>query len=363
MGPYAFGWGYTPVNGLGREPRVDNSLAVPQKAENADVYVFQRLSESEPPNLYATRDFKTLVSLTKFERPADVNWLTTELVNFKGLDGKPLKGILYKPENFDAKKKYPVIVWYYEKNSTVLHTFIPPEYSADNINIPYYVSNGYLVFVPDIVYKVGEMGEGVVNSVVSAANMLTKLPYVDASRLGVQGHSFGGYQTAYLITRTPIFAAAMEAAGPLNPTSTYGMAIDLGGLWESWLETGQGRMGSTPWNNTAGYVKYSSVFHADKVRTPLLMMHNKLDGAWEQVVEFFGARRRQKKPVWLLQYDYDSHSLVEEKNKKDYTIRMKQYFDYYLQGAFQPKWMTEGVPASRKGLDSGLELDKSGRKP
>ena len=290
----------------------------------------------------------------------DFNWLTAELVKWKMFDGKMSEGLLFKPENFDARKKYPILFYFYEKNSDGLYQYRPPAPSASTINIPWFVSNGYIVFVPDIHYKNGEPGESAYNSVVSAARYFAKMPWVDSTRMGLQGQSWGGYQVAYLITRTNMFAAAEAGAPVSNMTSAYG-----GIRWGTGLnrqfqyERSQSRIGYTLWQRPDLFIKNSPLFRADKVTTPLLIMHNDADGAvpWYQGIEYFTALRRLGKKVWMLQYNGEDHNLVERRNRKDLSVRLGQYFDYFLKGAPAPRWMVEGVPATLKGIEWGTEIE------
>jgi dipeptidyl aminopeptidase/acylaminoacyl peptidase len=221
------------------------------------------------------------------------------------------------------------------------------------------VSNGYLVFDPNIYYKNGEPGESAYNSVVSAAKMLAKKPWVDSTKMALQGHSWAGYQIAYLVTRTKMFAAAHAGAPVANMTSAYG-----GIRWGTGLnrqfqyEKTQSRIGATLWQRPDLYIKNSPLFRADKITTPLLIMHNDADGAvpWQQGIEFFTALRRLGKKVWMLEYNGEDHNLVERRNRKDLSVRLGQFFDHFLKGAPEPRWMSEGVPATLKGIDWGLEV-------
>jgi dipeptidyl aminopeptidase/acylaminoacyl peptidase len=244
-----------------------------------------------------------------------------------------------------------------------------------NIDIPWFVSRGYLVFIPDIYIKpaitsgktVGQWGY---NSVVAAAQYLSMLPYVDKKHMGLQGHSFGGMQTNYLVTHTHLFAAASEMAGISDMPNDY-LALLLKNDNESeenemiLSEQGLLRFGATLWQRPEFYLRESAVLNADQVTTPILIVHNKMDDAvpWRQSVEFYMALRRLGKKSWLLQYDDETHSIDSKQNQMDYTIRLTQFFDYYLKGALPPKWMTEGVPAAMKGREMGYELDESGKIP
>jgi dienelactone hydrolase len=358
MGPYNY------YHVSSQSPPNTNFLAgtsPPIKAKDSNTWIVQRMSASEAPNYYLTWDFKNYTPLTNVLPHKDNNWLTAELVHWQMFDGRQGEGILYKPENFNSKKKYPVIFNYYEKLSDRLYDYPTPNTTNSNINIPYFVSNGYLVFTPNIYYETGELGQSVYNSVVSAAKYLFKLPWVDSTKIALQGHSFGGYETNYLITHTHLFAAAAEACGATDLISSYGGLGHQSFSRQFIFETSQGRIGVTPWQAPNLYIKNSPIFNADFVTTPLLMMHNKKDGAvpWEQAVELFTAMRRLQKKVWMLQYDNGVHG-VSRKDAEDYTIRLTQFFDHYLKGAPAPKWMTKGIDASQKGIETGFELDPQG---
>ena len=286
-------------------------------------------------------------------------WGTSELYKWKAFDGKPAEGILYKPENFDPKKKYPVIFYFYETHTNTLHDYIDPTPTGSRLNISFFVSRGYLVFSPDIRYKVGYPAKSAYNYVVSAAKDLAKKPWVDGKNMGIQGQSWGGIQVAQLITMTDIFKAAWAGAPVANMTSAYG-----GIRWESGAnrqfqyEKTQRRIGATLWQKPQLYIENSPLFHLPKVKTPLVIMANDADGAvpWYQGIELFTAMRRLGKKVWMLNYNGEAHNLVERKNKKDIQVREQQYFDWLLKGEKPPKWIVDGIPAVKKGRDWGLEL-------
>ena len=334
--------------------------AAPLKAKNAAAYIFRRgnINESE---LFAGNDLRDMNKLTDIaSQQKSYNWLTAELVKWKMFDGKMSEGILYKPQNFDPKKKYPVIFYFYERDADNLFNYMAPAPSASVINIPYFVSNEYLVFDPNIYYKTGAPGESAFNSVISAAKYLSKMPWVDSTRMAIQGQSWGGYQVAYLVTRTNIFRAAGAGAPVSNMTSAYG-----GIRWGSGLnrqfqyEKQQSRIGATLWERPDLYIKNSPLFNADKVTTPLLIMHNDADGAvpWYQGIEYFTALKRLGKKVWLLEYNGEDHNLVERKNRKDLSVRLGQFFDYYLKDAKPANWIKNGLPAVDKGSDWGLKVE------
>ena len=282
-----------------------------------------------------------------------------ELVHWTSLDGKALKGILYKPEDFDPSQQYPMIVYFYEKMSNQLHAHRMPTTSRGSINFAFYVSRGYLIFIPDIPYKVGFPGESALNAVIPGITHLIDQGFVSKDRIGVQGHSWGGYQIAHLVTRTNIFRAAEAGAPVSNMISAYG-----GIRWGSGLsrmmqyERSQSRIGGSLWETPLRFIENSPIFWADKIETPLLMLHNDNDGAvpWYQGIELFVALRRLNKPVWMINYNGEEHGIRKHHNRKDWTIRLQQFFDHYLKDAPAPVWMAEGVPATEKGKNLGLDL-------
>jgi dipeptidyl aminopeptidase/acylaminoacyl peptidase len=285
------------------------------------------------------------------------NWLTTELVSWKTYNGKTTQGILYKPENFDPNKKYPLIAYFYETVTDGLYNYQAPAPTPSRLNIPFFVSRGYLVLAPDIYYKTGQPAQDAFDHIVSGVRHIVKMGIADSTRLGIQGQSWGGIQVAQLITMTPMFKAAWAGAPVANMTSAYG-----GIRWESGLnrqfqyEKTQSRIGATLWERPDLYLKNSPLFHLPKVTTPLVIMHNDADGAvpWYQGIELYTGLRRLQKPVWMLNYNGEAHNLVERKNRKDIQIREQQFFDWLLMDAKPPKWITKGVPALMKGRDWGL---------
>ena len=350
---------------MGAYSYADPTGIIEQKASDTNIYIIQRSSASYFPNYFWTSDFKTFTPVTNVYPEYRYNWLTSELISYKTMDGILSQGILYKPQNFDPNKKYPIIFHYYEKKSDRLNVYLKPGYAINEINIPWFVSKGYLVFTPDIYYKIGHAGESAFNSVVSAAKYLSKFPWIDTLKMGLQGHSFGGYETNYIITHSNIFCAAISAAGISDMISSSG-GLSHGGISRQPLyESGQNRMGVLVWRRSDLYFENSPIFNVDKVSTPLLIMHNKNDDAvpFAQGVELFTALRRLGKKVWMLQYDEERHTLHGKKQILDYTIRMTQFFDHYLKEAPAPKWMTRGIPVSMKGVDDGLDLDTEIKTP
>ncbi|PWS33719.1 S9 family peptidase [Pedobacter paludis] len=330
------------------------------KAKDADVYIYDKGNYVESPNVYVTTDFKTETKLTSTNpQQQNYNWGTAELVKWTTPKGYPSDGILYKPENFDPNKKYPMIVYFYEKLSEGLYSYQPPAPTPSRLNISFFVSNGYLVFAPDISYETGHPGQSAVEFINSGVENLKKNSWVDGTKIGIQGQSWGGYQVAYLITQNNMYAAAWAGAPVANMTSAYGgIRWETGANRQFQYEKTQSRIGATLWEKPELYIENSPLFMFPKVNTPVVVMANDGDGAvpWYQGIEMFTGLRRLGKPVWLLNYNGEAHNLVQRQNRKDIQIREQQFFDYYLKGAKAPAWMTSGVPATEKGKTWGFEL-------
>ncbi|MFP2994797.1 prolyl oligopeptidase family serine peptidase [Spongiivirga sp. MCCC 1A20706] len=322
--------------------------------------VFTRESFTEFPNLWSSDlSFSSPKQITDANpQQNDYNWGTVELVEWVSLDGKPLKGMLIKPEDFDPSKKYPMIVNFYEKSSNGLHRHRAPSYGRSTINYSYYASRGYLIFNPDVHYRDGYPGESAFNCVIPGITALIEKGFVNKDKIGVQGHSWGGYQIAYLVTKTNIFKAAESGAPVPNMISAYGGIRWWTGLSRQFqYEHTQSRIGGTPWEYPKRYVENSPIFNIDKINTPLLIMHNDADGhvPWYQGIEFFVSLRRLGKPSWFLNYNDEPHWPLKLQNRIDFNLRMSQYFDHYLKGAPKPVWMKRGVPALEKGINQGYE--------
>jgi dienelactone hydrolase len=351
MGPFLY---YNPEESIG---------SAPIKSRDADIYLVQRQSSTQSPNYFWTKDFKAFYPISNVYPEKKYNWMRAELFSFKTLDARTEQAILYKPDDFNPRKKYPIIVHYYERMSQNLYKYQKPgDLNGGQLDIAWFVSHGYLVCTPDIHYRTGETGQGACNSIVAVAGFLARYPWVDMKRIGIQGHSFGGYETNYIVSHSNLFAAAISSSGPSDLVSEYGSALRGGN--ESFTEVLQPRIGATLWERPETYIKNSPLFTADKINTPLLMVANEKDQnvSYSQGVEFFLALRRLGKKAWMLQYDDQGHAVFGRAGE-DWAIRMQQFFDYYLLGTPASKWMIEGIPASKKGVERGLELENSDVKP
>jgi dipeptidyl aminopeptidase/acylaminoacyl peptidase len=343
----------------------EKAFNVGQKARDANIALFTRSDFDEFPDVWCSDlGFANPRKLSDLdEQRKQYSWGTSELISWISSDGAELQGVLYKPEGFSHAKKLPMIVYFYERLSDNLHSFYHPAPGSGSVNISFYVSRGYVVFTPDIPYRIGYPGQSAMHAIIPGVQEILSRGGVDPKKIGLQGHSWGGYQIAYMITQTNLFACAEAGAPVSNMVSAYG-----GIRWQTGMsrqfqyEKTQSRIGGTLWDKPLQFLENSPVFWADKVNTPLLMLHNDNDGAvpWYQGIEYYMALRRLEKPVWMVNYNGEGHGIGKRPNQKDWAIRMQQFFDHYLMGAPMPVWMAEGVPATQKGKTLGLDYSKGG---
>jgi dipeptidyl aminopeptidase/acylaminoacyl peptidase len=318
------------------------------KAKDADVVLMTATTFHDQPDLFTTdMAFDAPKKVTNANpQQAELLWGSAEMISYRNDDGVPLQGVLYKPENFDPKKKYPMIIYIYERLSQNINAFVPPR-PGHSINFSYYVSNGYLILTPDIVYTTGHPGQSALKCVLPAIESIVEKGYVDRAHIGFQGHSWGGYQGAYLLTQTNIFAAAETGAPVADMISAYdGIRWGPGLPRQFQYEKTQSRIGGSIWEKPLLYIENSPIFSLDRVKTPVMIIANDADDAvpWYQGIEMFLGLRRLGKEAYLFNYNGEPHHLNRRPNQKDYTMRMQQFFDHYLKGAPAPEWMEKGVP-------------------
>ena len=310
----------------------------PLKSKYGQGYLLLKLSCRESPNLFYTSDFKKQTQLTSVYPEKEYNWIYSELITYKMPGGAKGEGILYKPDDFDSTRQYPVIFYFYEHSSDFKNHFLFPGNISGQLPIANFVSNDYLVCVPNIYYESGNIAGSVYNSVMSAYRCISKFRFVDSTKVGIQGHSLGGYEVMSLVTQTPVFAAAASAAGASNLISNY--TLSDAGLTMS--EEGSYRLDARLWSQPAAYIRNSPIFYADRIQTPLLIQVGHEDDRvpYEQGIEMFKALQWLGKKSWLVEYPNSGHSLGH-KDGLDYNGRLFDFFNYYLKGLEMPQWMKE----------------------
>ncbi|MEO7217335.1 MAG: prolyl oligopeptidase family serine peptidase, partial [Gemmatimonadaceae bacterium] len=333
----------------------DKMIGEAEKAKHADRVIFTEQTFREFPDYWAsTTKFTAPTKLTDANpQIADYAWGSRVLVNYTNSKGKKLQGTLTLPADYQPGKKYPMLVYIYEILSNTHHQFSMPVYD-DRPHMSEYASDGYLMFEPDIVYETGKPGSSALDCVTAAVNKVIELGYADPAHIGLQGHSWGGYESSFILTQTNMFAAVVTGAPLTDLISMYGELYKQSGSWNGGiLQTSQGRMGVnvTPWNATQLYESQSPVFNVTKITTPFMILQGTADGAvdWDQGLEFYNAARTNGKKVIWLSYPDEPHHLAKTPNQKDFQIRMKQFFDHYLKGTPAPDWMTNGLAQVHKG--------------
>lgn len=337
----------------------DSNISALQKAENAEVYFFNKETFNTPDQMYVTdASLSSPTQITENAPDADkFAWSAgTQLVDYVTDKGDKLQGALFLPANYVEGKKYPTVVYYYEKLSQTRHNWSNPGFGGTGWNPNVYTSNGFAVFIPDIVYKLDDPGMSAVWAVLPAVKAAIATGVIDENNIGIHGHSWGGYQTSFLITQTDMFKAAAAGAPLTNMISMYDLIYwNSGGGNMSIFEASQGRFRGAPWENWESYERNSPVYHVKNVNTPLLMLHNDKDGAvdFTQGVEYYSALRRLKKPVVLMQYKGENHGLSKLENRKDYSVRMMEFFNHHLKGEAAPDWLENGI--DKLDLEEHLE--------
>jgi dipeptidyl aminopeptidase/acylaminoacyl peptidase len=331
----------------------DAVIGALQKAEKADVWIYRKETPTQAPQIFVTN-----AALESPRKVVDVaaesaSYLWTsgvQLLTYQNAHPDPKKRVtlqasLYLPANYEPGKQYPTVVYIYELQTQGHYGFGRP--GSNGFSRQAYNSNGYAVLMPDIRYYVNDPGMSAVWALVPAVQAAIKTGVVDPKHVALHGHSWGGYQTAFTITQTDIFAAAIAGAPLTNMISMYSIIYkNSGGTNGAIFESSQGRFTTGPWANWEAYTRNSPVYHAAKVKTPLIILHNDQDGAvdFTQGVEYFNTLRRLDKPVILLEYPGENHGLARPANQQDYTERMKEFFDHYLKGTKSPDWLEYGVP-------------------
>ncbi len=330
-------------------------------SDNHEYCVWNRQNVSEFRDLWWSKsDFSNSVKVTNANpQQADYKWGTVKLIKWTNYENKENKGVLYLPEDYDPQKEYPVLVQFYETHSGELNIYHAPLLSSALGDPMYFASNGYIVFMPDVHFTIGTPGQSCYDAVVSGTKYLIEQGIAHPGKIGLQGHSWSGYQTSYLVTKTDLFTCANIAA-PITDMVTGYLGIRNGsGLPRYFMyEETQSRMGKTLWEAKDKYLASSAILEADKIHTPLLILHNDQDEAvaYEQGRALYLAMRRLQRPAWLLNYKGEGHFVLRKGAQKDWTIRMMQFFDYYLKGTKEPRWMKEGIHLRERGIDQKYDL-------
>jgi dipeptidyl aminopeptidase/acylaminoacyl peptidase len=328
----------------------DNSLNKELiKSKDNEIYVFQSQSYDKPPELevISAKDKMSRHLFQSNEQHFNYQWGKQEIINYENAKHVPLKGILFYPAGFDASKKYPMIVHIYEKQSYMQHYYINPSlYSMAGFNVADMTAKGYFVFFPDIDYELGDPGISATDCVIAAMKKVLQHEFIDGKKVGLIGHSFGGYETNFIITQTDLFACAISGASVSDLPGWYLSIGWVNGMPEIWrAESQQFRMGMSLFDNRDGYERNSPVTYVHNVNTPLLLWSGENDRQihYYQSIAFYLALRRLNKIEIMLLYPGDGHALLNKNNQKDLSAKVENWFDYFLKGERNDSWISEGT--------------------
>lgn len=349
-----------------QDPNLSNKGLPPIKASEVNTWIVQRQSDNDAPNYYKTTDFKSFERLTDIQPQQGFNWLFEELHSFKHLNGREGEGILYKPEDFDSSKKYPVLIVFYGGFSNNLYQFPLPVFNVHAITPGmspiWFLNNGYLIFTPDIYVTPLVYGPEAFNVIEGAVQYLKQLPYVDAIKIGCCSHSWSAKLGAYIFTHSKSFSATAISEGFVYANMiNVALSTDEDGV-SRLEEVEQAFQYGNLWENKDYWIDQTTVLNINMSKSPLLLLCNKKsDEEYKnQTLQLFTALRRLEKEVWWLEYEKGGHIVYNLQERKDYTIRYTQFFDHYLKEAPAPCWMTKGIRAAMKSIETGYELDPAG---
>lgn len=326
------------------QPRGISNLT---RADSSAVLVYTAQARDDAPDLYITNPDlaspRQVTALNPFQ--ADYGWTHAELVDFTSEAGIPLQGVLLYPANHDPSRRYPMIVYTYEILTNGMHNYqVPSERSYYNYTV--WTQQGYFVLMPDIVFRPREPGVSTIEAVRPAIAAVAAKGLIDPAKVGHIGHSWGGYEAAYMPTRTNMFAASVAGAALTDFVSVMGQFHWNGGNPEtSHWETGQARMEVPFWEDREAHLRNSPIDRVNEMNTPLLMAHGDKDGTVEyfQATTFYNYARRAGKNMVLLVYEGEDHGFSKKANQIDYHRRILEWFGHYLKGDPAPAWITDGT--------------------
>jgi dienelactone hydrolase len=342
--------GYGVLRPGGRVDRLvwlDKNVGSLAKAEKADVFSYVAQGYDDSPDIFVggpdLQNARQVTTTNPFQ--SDYSWGRSELIEYETDQGRRLQGALIYPAGYEPGRKYPMIVYNYELLSQNLHRYVPPS-DRSYYNTAVFMSQGYLVLQPDIVFRPRQPGWSVVECIGAAVETVIEMGVVDPARIGIVGHSMGGFNSTFVATHTHgMFAAAVAGAPITDLVSYYGDHHWSSGIAETdHIETGQERMEVALYEDFQAYVDNSAVFGAHEMTVPLLLEAGDDDGtvAWYQSIELYNIARRAGRNVVMLTYPGEGHGLSRKENQQDYQRRILAWFGHYLKGEPAERWITEG---------------------
>ncbi|KJF43585.1 alpha/beta hydrolase family protein [Draconibacterium sediminis] len=269
-----------------------------------------------------------------------------EIVSYANSDSIPMKGVLYYPANYKPSLKYPMVVHIYQKQRSLSNRYpYPFYYNGLGFNIRLLIEKGYFVYLPDIVVQ-GKDGPGMdaLDCVNHALDALVGNPLIDKNRIGLTGHSFGGYETDFIATRSNRFATYVSGSGH-SDIIWAANAFNYNFFFPDYvrIEANMYKLGVAFWENKALYLANNPIYQADKVNAPVLLWSGLEDQnvTSDHSMAFYNALRRNKKDVVALFYEGEGHSLIKPRAQFDLTSRILDWFDYFLKGNTDIDWINK----------------------
>jgi dipeptidyl aminopeptidase/acylaminoacyl peptidase len=331
---------------------VDKNVGIPYRGRDGGALVFTEQRFDEFADLWSAALIPTAATRVSDANPQmkQYAWGHAKLIGYTNARGAKLRAVLITPDGFDPHRKYPMLVYVYEKMTPLLHNYITPA-SGTGVNLARYANHGYVVLMPDITYRIGHTTASAVDCVGSAVRRVVGMGFVDPKRIGMAGHSYGGYEVNALVTHTTIFRAVESGASDSDLPSLYGGFWESGDVQQAYYERSQGRIGATPWARPDLYVENSPLFFVDRVRAPYLRIQDDQDGfvPYGQGVEFFTALRRAGKEAYMFTFIGENHALAKQANKDYWTVHLDEFFDHFLLGAPRPDWMNHNGSYEHRG--------------
>ena len=321
------------VDRLAKAERAERYAYAVQDFDDSPDYLVGGGTLSEAKQVTATNPFMS-----------EYAWGRSTVIDYHTASGQPRQAALFYPAGYEPGKRYPMIVYMYETLSDSVHDFSAPS-ERDYYNPASFITQGYVYLQPDIIFRPRDPGVSVVESVVPAVQKVVQMGVADAAKVGTLGHSWGGFDSAFLATNSTTFAASVAGAPIVNLVSNYGNFHWNNGIAETdHIETGQQRMEVPLYADLNAYLRNSAVFKANTMTTPLLIEVGDVDGVvfWHQGLELYNIARRAGKPVVLLQYVGENHPVRKRANQIDYHYRILEWFDHYLKGTPAASWITDG---------------------
>ena len=325
----------------------DDNVARLTKAKSADVYAYVAQDFDDSPDYFVGDDFAEAHQVTRTNPfQADYAWGHTELIPYTNHNGVRLHGALFYPANYDPSRTYPMIVYVYEFRSRNAKLYSVPTHRS-YYNSSVWTAEGYFVLQPDILFDSRDPGVSSAKTLERAVAAVVATGMVDPEKVGLVGHSWGGYQAQFVPTYTDVFAASVAGAGISNLVTMYGSIFWVAGAPESeHIEVGQERMEVPYYVDPEAFMRNSAVFNIESLNTPLLLEVGDSDQNvdWRQSIELYNVARRAEKTLTMLVYHGEDHGLRQEENQADYQRRILEWFDHYLRGEEAARWIDQEIP-------------------